>query len=262
MGEYLTVAQTAKLVRAALKREFPGVKFSVRSDRYAGGASIHVGWTDGPQTAAVDEVVQPYAGSSFDSMADMKTSNYAWLSPDGTAVIARDGEPVPEGARLVSFMADYVFTEREFSPEYRKELERAVLFLSGAPGPFDGNRRYEFGIVPEGEVAGRAYGDYGSTLVFQLSQVDEDVLESALRREAKRRANRAFAKFNAEAGEPKTGFYVTVVDGGRTGALLGPYAAREEAEADVPLGRRLAKAVTDRAIWYAYGTAKVSCQAG
>ena len=39
---YLTCAETAKLARAALKQAFPGVRFSVRSDTYAGGASIHV----------------------------------------------------------------------------------------------------------------------------------------------------------------------------------------------------------------------------
>lgn len=262
MSEYLTVAQTAKLVRQAVKREFPGVKFSVKSDRYAGGASIDVGWTDGPQTAEVDKVTDPYAGAGFDSMQDMKTSRAAWLSPDGTATRAADGEAAPEGARLVQFMADYVFTHREFSAGYRSELERAVVFLSGESGPFDGNRRYEFGVVAEGEVAGRAYGDYGSTLVFQLSQVDPDRLESALRREAKRRADRAHAAFNAGHAGDRTGFYVSVIDGRQSGMLLGPYATREAAEVNVPEGKRLAEAVNDRAIWYAYGVTKVTMKPG
>jgi hypothetical protein len=38
--QYLSCAETAKLVRAALKESFPGVKFSVKSSTYAGGASI------------------------------------------------------------------------------------------------------------------------------------------------------------------------------------------------------------------------------
>lgn len=260
MTEYLTCAQTAKLVRAALRKGFPGVKFSVRSDTYAGGASIHVKWTDGPQAGAVDEAVSPYAGSTFDGMTDMKTSRQAWLSPDGTAV--RAGGEAPQGARPVQFMADYVFTERQFSPAYRASLEDAVVFLSGQSGPFDGNRRYSFGIVPEGEFSGRAYEDYGSTLVWQLSQAGPDVLASALAGEAKRRAAAAVKAFNAAAAEPKTGYYVTVQDAGRTGALLGPYAAREAAEAGVTAGKRLAEAVNDRAIWYAYGVTKVTMKAG
>jgi hypothetical protein len=52
-------------------------------------------------------------------------------------------------------------------------------------------------------------------------------------------------------------FYVTVVDGSRTGWLLGPYATHGEALKKVELGRKLAEKVNDRAIWYAYGTASV-----
>ena len=223
MSEYVSVAETAKLVRQAVKQAFPDVKFSVRSTSYSGGSSVRVGWTDGPQTAEVDKVVQPCA----------------------------------EG-----YSSRYVFTEREFSDKYRKELESAVLFLAVASGPFDGNRRYEFGVIPEGEDAGRCYSDYGSTLVWQLSQVDEGRLESALRREAKRRASNAAIRFNREHAEDRTGFYVTVADGGKVGALLGPYGTKGEAEADVPEGKRLAEAVNDRAIWYAYGVTKVTMKPG
>jgi len=45
---YVSVAETAKLVRAALKAAFPGITFSVRSKSYSMGASISVRWTDGP----------------------------------------------------------------------------------------------------------------------------------------------------------------------------------------------------------------------
>ena len=75
-----------------------------------------------------------------------------------------------DGARLIHFGADHIMTHREFSAEYRARLEQAVVSLSGQDGPFDNNGRYEFGIIPEGEFAGRAYSDYGSTLVWQLSR--------------------------------------------------------------------------------------------
>ena len=156
----------------------------------------------------------------------------------------------------------YVFTERDFSDEYRRELERAVVFLSGESGPFDGNKRYEFGIIPEGEQAGRAYSDFGSTAVWQLSQADPDVLESALRSEAKRRAGNAVIRFNAGHAEDRTGFYVTVTDarsGARCWARTPP---RRTLRRTCRLGKRLAKAVNDRAIWYAYGVTKVTMKPG
>ncbi|WP_338423309.1 LPD29 domain-containing protein, partial [Xylella fastidiosa] len=46
--KYLTCAETAKLVRKALKESFPDIKFSVKSSNYSGGASIRVSWIDGP----------------------------------------------------------------------------------------------------------------------------------------------------------------------------------------------------------------------
>ncbi len=57
-------------------------------------------------------------------------------------------------------------------------------------------------------------------------------------------------------GDPG-GFYVTVKDGRRTGWLLGPYATHAEAVAHVGDGRRLARAVDDRAAWYAFGTSRI-----
>src|SRR4051794_17392857 len=54
--EYLSVATTAKLVRTALKTQFPRIKFTVRSRSYSGGASIDVAWTDGPCAAAVEAI--------------------------------------------------------------------------------------------------------------------------------------------------------------------------------------------------------------
>ena len=129
MKEYLTCAETAKLVRAALKRKFPQQKFSVRSDVYAGGASIRIHWMDGPTTKDVDAVVKCYAGGRFDGMIDMAYSVSSWLMPDGSAIVADN--PGSEGSRGVDpgysnpkprpdavevrFGADYVFTERSYS---------------------------------------------------------------------------------------------------------------------------------------------------
>lgn len=65
-GDWLGPAQVAKLLRVHLKREFPGVKFSVRSESYSGGSSVRVEWTDGPTEAAVRAVTYHYKGKYFD----------------------------------------------------------------------------------------------------------------------------------------------------------------------------------------------------
>lgn len=96
--QYLSCAETAKLVRAALKESFPGVKFSVRSSVYSGGASINVNYVDGPTYDQVKAVVGMFEGSYFDGMTDYKGSNYGSL----------DGQEV-------RFGADFIFVNRSFS---------------------------------------------------------------------------------------------------------------------------------------------------
>lgn len=144
----LSAAETAKLVRAALKRNFPGVKFSVRSDTYSMGASIDVRWTDGPCARVVDPIVKQFAGGGFDGSIDLKYHVDHWLMPDGSTVAAsspgtagsggyvqpvREWMPHPD-AVLVSFGADYVFTHRETSPQL---AERALASMRAAGWPVD-----------------------------------------------------------------------------------------------------------------------------
>jgi hypothetical protein len=92
---YISVTETAAMIRKALKEAFPGIKFGVRSSKYAGGATISVRWTDGPNAAQVDSVVTIFQGSYFDGSQDYKGSRFAMI----------DG-------RRVSFGADSVHTNR------------------------------------------------------------------------------------------------------------------------------------------------------
>ena len=101
MTKYLTCAETAKLVRAALKEVFPGVKFSVKSSVYAGGASINVSYTDGPSASQVEGIAKAFQGAYFDGMTDYKGCNYNTL----------DGQEV-------SFGADFIFVNRKFTVAY------------------------------------------------------------------------------------------------------------------------------------------------
>ena len=141
--DYLSAAETATLVRLALRDAFPATRFSVRSKTYSGGASINVGWTDGPSNDAVDAVVGPFAGSDFDGMIDLKVSVRALVASDGRIVghdssgtegshgtIPAVHDDVP-GARMVHFGADYVFTNREISADADKAIDAIVAFRFG-----------------------------------------------------------------------------------------------------------------------------------
>ena len=99
-SQYLSCAETAKLVRAALRESFPGVKFSVRSSVYSGGASINISYTNGPTYEAVKNVVAMFEGAYFDGMTDYQGYNYNSL--DGVET---------------SFGANYIFVNREMTLE-------------------------------------------------------------------------------------------------------------------------------------------------
>jgi hypothetical protein len=132
--KYLSCAETAKLVRIALKKSFPGVKFSVRSSVYSGGASIDVSWVLGPTTKEVDAVAGQYESASFDGSIDMETRYDHWLLPDGSAVVKHGpgtegsmgyipavSNPMPPGAIPVSFGAHYVQCQRRYADRWEGE---------------------------------------------------------------------------------------------------------------------------------------------
>lgn len=102
---YVSVTDTAKLIRRALKEAFPEIKFSVTSKSYSGGASINVAWLDGPQTEQVEAIAKAFQGGYFDGMTDYK----------GGHKHALDGEPV-------RFGGDFVFCNRHWNPGTRTNL--------------------------------------------------------------------------------------------------------------------------------------------
>lgn len=110
MTTYISTADTAKLIRKALKESFPGVKFSVRSSVYSGGSSINVGWIDGPTSKMVEAVAKNFQGSYFDGSIDYKGSTYAMI----------DGEQV-------RFGADFVFCERKTTRAFLERVKAAAV---------------------------------------------------------------------------------------------------------------------------------------
>lgn len=118
---WVAPAEQAKMIRAALKAAFPGVKFSVRSQR---GCSISVRWVDGPTHSSVDTIARRFAGGSFDGMTDLRTSHTTLITTD-------------DGAELVRFGADFVICQRDTSDEWRAEIVAEIARVAGVELDFD-----------------------------------------------------------------------------------------------------------------------------
>ncbi len=110
MSNYISCADTAKLLRQALKEAFTGVKFTVKSKTYSGGASINIGWTDGPNSAQVKAVADCFEGAYFDGGIDYQGSKYHKL--DGVEV---------------HFGANFIFENRSYSDEMVARAIAAVI---------------------------------------------------------------------------------------------------------------------------------------
>lgn len=96
-------------IRSELKKAFPGVKFSVKSDYN----SVDIYWTCGPTCEQVGDIVGKYKAGSFNGMEDIYENDI-----DATFADVFGG-------------AKYIFTHREFD---QAELENCWKQLAAAYG--------------------------------------------------------------------------------------------------------------------------------
>ncbi|MFJ8313998.1 MULTISPECIES: LPD29 domain-containing protein [unclassified Streptomyces] len=94
--DYIDTKHVAAELRNRLKKAFPGVKFSVRKGTGTASAWISVHWTDGPDTAEVDEVTRPMQGAQFNGQEDRyeTTGNTVTVTADGRKIT---GTPLVDG---------------------------------------------------------------------------------------------------------------------------------------------------------------------
>jgi hypothetical protein len=114
--EYLSAAETAKLVREALKARFPRQRFSVRASRSCGGVDLR--WTDGPTVDQVRPVTDLYEGDWFDGMTDCLHSFSSLLADENGSV------------REVHF-SGFCLEHRDISDDY---YEQTLRILEGMLG--------------------------------------------------------------------------------------------------------------------------------
>lgn len=111
----INLNDTNKLIRADLKKAFPGVKFSVRGERASMMTATRIAWTDGPDERTVDEVVANYRAKERDHTGDY------W---DPRVTTDENGERVYYGS-------DYITTHRTISEKYMDAAKAKTAELMG-----------------------------------------------------------------------------------------------------------------------------------
>lgn len=108
MTAYVSCADTAKLVRAALKAAFPACTFAVRSKVYSLGASINVTWTDGPTTARVEVVAHQFCKLGADHIFCRREMSDKHWTTVAASVANFFGVAAPSRKESVTCRVDHV----------------------------------------------------------------------------------------------------------------------------------------------------------
>ncbi len=97
-GNLCGAVLAAKNIRIELKRSFPKIKFTVKSERYSGGNSVRVGWNDGPTVKQIKDIISKYEEGSFNGMEDIYEYNASEFNTvfGGTKYLFADRTESPE----------------------------------------------------------------------------------------------------------------------------------------------------------------------
>ncbi len=80
--EYVPVTETARRIRDALGKAFPGQKFCVKSDSYSGGSSVTITWYDGPASKKVDAIVNQFEDVRRDQFGEISSGGNRYISAE------------------------------------------------------------------------------------------------------------------------------------------------------------------------------------
>lgn len=133
-----SLVAAAKNIRIELARAFPGIKFSVRSERFSMGDAIRVSWTDGPTTAQVEEITSWYTAGDFDGMTDCYNyrKDHAWSDAFGDAKYISTSRELSDDLvqRALDYLWDkYCIQHQKLTPaEFRAGKGYEIMVSSGS----------------------------------------------------------------------------------------------------------------------------------
>lgn len=105
-------AKAAKAIKQELKKAFPTIQFSVKSQNYSMGCNVNATWTNGPTTKEVYKIIGKYQYGHFDGMIDLY--EYSNDRPD-----------IPQ--------AKYIFANRDISDDIRNKAREKIAQDFGKP---------------------------------------------------------------------------------------------------------------------------------
>lgn len=162
-GEHVSSVDLASLIRLALKKEFPGTKFSVKTSKATFSSSITINWVDGPSTPSVDAFTDKFSTRGFDASIDLSYGKNLWIHPDGTVYpagtqgtegsggyYAAEKFPAksPDAILLKNVASTYVFCSRVYTEKLIEQARQSIQEKYANWSDFDGFKWDLLQIVP------------------------------------------------------------------------------------------------------------------
>lgn len=115
-GKKSSHARAAANMRLHLGKAFPGIKFSVTTEAFAGGDSVTIAWDLGPTEDEVHKLIKPYKEGDFDGSQDMFVHNR---------------EPSSKAFRAVFGEIKYIHYDRKIPYDQYHIVRNALIVDSG-----------------------------------------------------------------------------------------------------------------------------------
>jgi hypothetical protein len=103
-------AKAAKAIKQELKKAFPKVKFSVKSESFSMGDAVRVNWEDGPTSDRVNAITAKYQYGTFNGMEDIYENS-------------NDRDDIPQ-TKFVSLSRDMSLAANLMAIETIKEVDK------------------------------------------------------------------------------------------------------------------------------------------
>lgn len=123
-------AATSAAIKAELKANFSGVKFSVTSEDFAGGNSVNISWNDGPTVKQVEEFTSKYQYGHFNGMEDMYENTNRRDDIPQAKYISESRSMSNEAEQVLKPIAEQIYNnDKSERNEYPYNCRDAAQFL-------------------------------------------------------------------------------------------------------------------------------------
>jgi hypothetical protein len=167
-GKSSSHAATAAAIKTELKSVYPYIKFSVKSETFAGGNSVHISWTEGPTTEEVEKYTSKYQYGHFDGMSDMyEYSNHIEGLPQ-TKYVSTSRNSKDDNLKLIeSQMLDLMTFDSTNYHNEPQQIAYRVFNKTSFPQNYT-----SFKVVRSDVNSGSGYESFFK-IVFEVPEVEE-----------------------------------------------------------------------------------------